>query len=161
MVSVEKKQEIIERLLRSYMKLVAFGIEFDEERTAKTHAFFTYPSTIDTSCILANTEYFDESAYVALIRDPKKACAGAVKEFMVNTAALGIAEAASDDIELDWWYEDFNMAWKMLEIKLFAKTRDNCTLTVRTINEAILKESERIDKNLDALLNRWGGYSEV
>lgn len=166
MLSTEKKTEVLTNFLYAYCKMLACGIQFEEEKCDDTRFFFTWPEKVAEDCVGIDCSEFDDGTCTdllqSLIADPKKTGLDSVKKFVVHTVALSwIDNNEVDDFEIDWWYEDLDASRKMLPIKLFAKPRVGQVWTAKMANELISTTVKQIEKNMDDVLNKFAGYSEV
>lgn len=162
MLSKEKKAEVVAKFLNSYYKILACGIEFEEDKCDGKKFFFTWPEMVSEDCCLIDCSKFDDNnckdMLCKLVKNPKTTCVDAVKNFVVCTTILGwIEDPDSDDFEVDLWYDDVEMSREMIPIKLFAKPRKGIVWTACLANNTISNASIQIEK----VIQKYTGYSEV
>lgn len=166
MLSSKKKAEIITNFICSYCKMLACGINFEDEKCTDTQFFFTWPEEVSEDCINIDCTQFDDGTcadmLINLVNHPKDTGLDAVKKFVVYAAAMGwIDKEEVDDIEVDWWYEDLDESRKMLPIKLYAKPKVGQVWSAQTANKLISDTVNRMENNMNRAIERFSGYAEV
>lgn len=166
MLSKVKKKEVLTSFFNAYYKVITCGIEFDEAKCSEAKLFFTYPESVSTDCLSVDYNSIDDGTYNdlinKLINSPKEVCTDMVKQFVVFASALSlIDDEASDDDDVDWWFEDLEHTRKLLPIKLFAKPRTGETMTANEVRERIDSMTDSVRKSVLALKTKFSGYIEV
>lgn len=166
MLSKVKKKEVLTNFFNAYYKVITCGVEFDEAKCSETKLSFTYPENVSEDCLSVDYSKIDDGTYDnlinELIKSPKEVCADMVKQYIVFTSALSlIDDEASDDDDVDWWFEDLEYTRKLLPIKLFAKPRAGEVMTADTVRERIGSMTDSVSKSILALKTKFSGYAEV